>query len=51
MFIVFSLLFLCLIKFIIFHMKCKYIILPGVSYGTSNSFRLQKETSCLQVNK
>ena len=26
---------------------CKYVILPVISYGTSTSFRLQKETTTM----
>ena len=45
--IIFLSLFLCFLKFIFFHKYCKYVILPVVFYGTSTSFKLQKETSCL----
>ena len=50
MLIIFFLLFICFLNFVkicFLHKYFKYVILPGVSYGTSTSFRLQKETSCL----
>ena len=50
MLIIFFLLFICFLNFVkicFLHKYFKNVILPGVSYGTSTSFRLQKETSCL----
>ena len=38
-------------KVYIFSTSTANVILPAVSYGTSSSFRLQKETNCLYVNK
>ena len=37
MFIIFCLLFLCLLKFLFFLKYCKYVIVSGVSYGGWNS--------------